>query len=102
MYGVALRRLDSPRNMARFYAVTVKTSLSGQWALVKRWGRINTEGRRVEEWFSQFPPALAAAADQVEAKRRRGYQPADLRSGAVLTARDQVGHQTAEQENSEE
>ena len=79
MYGVALRRLDPARNMARFYAVTVQPTLFGQWALVRRWGRINTDGRRVEEWFSELPPALAAAANQVEAKRRRGYQPADLR-----------------------
>ena len=79
MCGFALRRLDPVRNLARFYAATVQPTLFAQWASVKRRGRINTDGRRVEEWFIELPLALAAAADQVEAKRWRGYQPADLR-----------------------
>ena len=75
MYGRALRRFDPARNMARFYAVTVQPTLFGPWAVVRRWGRINTDGRRVEEWFDDLEPALAAAEDQVEAKQKRGYRP---------------------------
>ena len=56
MYGVALRRLDPARNMARFYAVTVQPTLFGQWALVRRWGRINTDGRRVESGSANSRP----------------------------------------------
>ena len=37
-------------------------------------GRINTDGRRVEDWFDDLEPALAAAEDQVEAKQKRGYR----------------------------
>ena len=48
MYTVALRRIDPARNMARFYAVEVMPTLFGQWAVVRRWGRVNTDGRRSE------------------------------------------------------
>ena len=73
MYAVALRRFDSKRNMARFYAVAVQPTLFGEWAVVRRWGRINTDGRRVETWFAELSPALACADEHAASKRRRGY-----------------------------
>ena len=73
MYAVALRRLDPGKRMARFYAVSVQPTLFDQWAVVRRWGRINTDGSRAEEWFTQPSEALIAADRIVQVKRRRGY-----------------------------
>ncbi|MHB8283894.1 MAG: WGR domain-containing protein [Caulobacteraceae bacterium] len=72
-FSAALRRIDPTKNMARFYAVGVQLTLFGEWAVVKRWGRINTEGRRAEEWFAERDEALSAAKSQEAAKRVRGY-----------------------------
>jgi predicted DNA-binding WGR domain protein len=72
-FCAALRRIDPAKNMARFYAVGVQLTLFGEWAVVKRWGRINTEGRRAEEWFNERDVALTAAKAQEAAKRARGY-----------------------------
>ena len=57
MYTVALRRIDPARNMARFYAVEVMPTLFGHWAVVRRWGRVNTDGRRSETWFDDLAAA---------------------------------------------
>lgn len=74
MYAVALRRIDRSRNMARFYAVAVKPTLFGSWAVERRWGRVNTDGRRAETWFEDLSPALVAAEEHTLGKRKRGYR----------------------------
>lgn len=74
MYAVALRRIEPSKRMARFYAVTVLPTLFGGWAVVRRWGRINTDGRRAETWFEDLSPALVCADRHTAAKRRRGYR----------------------------
>lgn len=74
MITVALRRFDSAKNMARFYAVAVEPTLFGQWAVVRRWGRINTYGSRAETWFDELPDAVECADTHTAAKLRRGYK----------------------------
>ena len=76
MGDVALRRIDRDKNMARFYAVTIERTLFGDWAVVRRWGRVGTSGRTMETWFSEPSPALACADQHETAKRRRGYREA--------------------------
>ena len=73
--AVALRRHDPARRMARFYAVGVHLTLFGEWAVVKRWGRIDTDGQRSETWHTHMADAEVEveAAHVVAAKRRRGY-----------------------------
>ena len=90
MYAIALRRIEPPKNMARFYAVEVMPTLFGQWAVVRRWGRVNTDGRRSETWFDDLAVALNSAAEHAAGKYKRGYatvysgKPASLRSGGTL------------------
>lgn len=79
-FSAALRRIDPTKNMARFYAVGVQLTLFGEWAVVKRWGRINTEGRRAEEWFTERDEALSAAKS-----------PRSRQAGSGLRERRQVG-----------
>jgi predicted DNA-binding WGR domain protein len=76
MRDVALRRIDTGKNMARFYAVAIEPTLFGDWAVVRRWGRIGSHGQSMETWFSDPSPALACADRHEAAKRRRGYREA--------------------------
>ena len=72
--AVALRRFDVARRMARFYAVSIQPTLFGDYAVIRRWGRINTDGGRSETWHTSEACALLQAAQQVAAKQRRGYR----------------------------
>jgi len=76
MQDIALRRLDPEKNMARFYTIGLQPTLFGDWAVVRRWGRIGTFGRTQETWFSEPSPALACASRFEKTKRRRGYRDA--------------------------
>jgi predicted DNA-binding WGR domain protein len=70
---VYLERRDARRNMARAYAVHVEQTLFGDWALIRHWGRIGANGRRLEAWFDTREAALDAATRLAARKRRRGY-----------------------------
>lgn len=77
MRDVALCRIDPDKNMARFYAIVIERRLFGDWAVVRRRGRIGTGGRSMETWFSEPAPALACADQHEAGKRRRGYREAE-------------------------
>ena len=76
MPAVILRRIDPAKNMARFYAIDIQPTLFGDWAVIRRWGRIGTHGRTAETWFAGQDPAVSCADDHETAKRRRGYREA--------------------------
>ena len=73
MIAVHLRRTDDARNMARFYLMELQPDLFGGVLLVKRWGRIGTCGRTVDERYDDEALATAAMQRQAHRKRRRGY-----------------------------
>ena len=68
-----LYRIDHARNMARFYSLSVEPSLFGGSALVRRWGRIGTEGRQKIELFDTAAEAADAHSRFAARKLRRGY-----------------------------
>lgn len=67
MNAVELHRIDTARNMHRFYRLDMQPDLFGGVLLVRQWGRV------VAEHYDEEAPALAALARQAERKRRRGY-----------------------------
>jgi predicted DNA-binding WGR domain protein len=76
--SVYLRRIDSARNMARYYAVEVSVDLFGCTLLERRWGRIGRAGEGqhlITEHVSEEAAAQALEA-LARAKTRRGYEPA--------------------------
>ncbi len=72
---VLLHRMDPGRNMARYYAMSVETTLFGGSSLVRNWGRIGTRGRRKIELFEDKAAAEHAMHRLVKMKCRRGYLP---------------------------
>jgi predicted DNA-binding WGR domain protein len=61
--------------MARFYALSIDTTLFGQTRLVRRWGRIGTDGRIVQHSFDDEGEAVSLFLKLLRGKRLRGYRP---------------------------
>ena len=67
-------RRDAARNMARFYALSIESTLFGDICLTRRWGRIGTRGQMRAMSFSQEEEALAYFAKIQRQKASRGYR----------------------------
>jgi predicted DNA-binding WGR domain protein len=72
-----LTRRDPTQNMARFYRLSLEPAFLGDWALVRHWGRIGTQGQRSLQLFASQPAAEAAVTRALAAKCRRGYAEAE-------------------------
>jgi predicted DNA-binding WGR domain protein len=72
MTAIMLTRIDSRRNMARFYKLNVQPTLFGEWSLVKEWGRIGRAGTvRAEIYPTRGTADLAMVGDYAR-KARKG------------------------------
>lgn len=68
-----LRRVDSARNMARFYLLSVQPTLFGNVSLIRNWGRIGSRGQTKVETFDALSDVEHAFARLERSKRNRGY-----------------------------
>jgi len=74
-YHLYVERSNPTKNMSRFYALSIEETLFGQVCLVRRWGRIGTQGRTVQHSFDAERDAVSLFLDLLRTKRMRGYQP---------------------------
>ena len=74
-YNLYIERHDPARNMARFYALSIETTLFGEITVSRRWGRIGTHGRHRDEVVLTERVALERLCSLLVAKRKRGYRP---------------------------
>lgn len=74
-YHLYVERTDPDRNMARFYALSIEETLFGQARLVRRWGRIGTEGKSIQHSFDDEGQAVSLFLELLRVKRMRGYRP---------------------------
>jgi predicted DNA-binding WGR domain protein len=72
-----LRRVDSARNMARFYILSIAPTLFGATSVVREWGRIGSRGSRRIDLFEDASQAVNALTRMERSKRQRGYGSAD-------------------------
>ena len=86
-YHLYIERRDPARNMERFYALSIEETLFGQPCLVRRWGRIGTEGRTVQHSFEDESDAVGLFLAVLRLKRRRGYQPRSIPLSAQTSGR---------------
>ena len=70
---VLLERTDPPRNVARYYVLSVEATLFARNTLVRRWGRIGSTGRQRLEFFASRDSAGLALETWLAKKRKRGY-----------------------------
>ncbi len=76
--GLRLERIDSARNMARYYTLAVEVTLFEDWSCTRRFGRIGARGGRI--MLGLFETRAAAEAELVAILRRkqaRGYRVAN-------------------------
>jgi len=77
-YQLYVERTDPPRNMARYYAMSIEQNLFGDTCLRRRWGRIGTNGQQMVHHFEREEEAVQLFLDLLRQKRARGYRPAAL------------------------
>lgn len=73
-YSLYAERLDPEKNMARFYAMEISSSLFGQTCLARRWGRIGSMGQAKLHHFEREKDAIERFLDIARRKRARGYR----------------------------
>ncbi len=69
-----LRRIEAETNAARFYALMIERDLFGRTVLVRRWGRVGTQGRKRSDDCASEDKAAEALEKLAALKRRRGYR----------------------------
>lgn len=72
--AITLRKIDSAKNMRRFYLMTAQRDLFGRGRLTIEFGRIGQAGRVLVRHFDNEAEAINTLAAQVERKQNRGYQ----------------------------
>ena len=70
---IYLTRINSDQNMQRFYSLDIQPNLFGEWCLIRKWGRIRSNGRRMETSFSTLADAEKLQMKLAKAKRSKGY-----------------------------
>ena len=73
MSAITLHRIDSARNMHRFYRLDVQPDLFGAWCVVREWGRIGQGGQMRVVPYPTMTEAQTALEQQRRIKERRGY-----------------------------
>jgi hypothetical protein len=48
---IVLERVDPARNIARYYVLSIEPTLFAKHTLIRRWGRIGSEGREHLQFF---------------------------------------------------
>lgn len=69
-----LERIDSARNMARYYRLSVVETLFGEWAMVREWGRIGQRGQSREHLCVSESQAVGLLQAHHAQRLRRGYK----------------------------
>jgi predicted DNA-binding WGR domain protein len=73
MSAITLHRIDSAKDMNRFYRLDVQRDLFGEWCFIREWGRIGRSGQVRQTPYPTPVEAVAALARQQRAKESRGY-----------------------------
>ncbi|CUX54981.1 Uncharacterized conserved protein, WGR domain [Agrobacterium fabrum str. J-07] len=75
-YRLYVERTDCKKNMARYYAMEITTTLFGDACLTRSWGRIGKRGQSKMHHFEHEEEAVDLFLTLTRQKRSRGYRPA--------------------------
>jgi predicted DNA-binding WGR domain protein len=73
-HHLVLHRIDLELGIRRFYSLTIERDLFGTVRLVRKWGRIGTNGQELVEIHAEEIAAGEALEAIARTKRRRSYQ----------------------------
>ena len=80
MRFVYLTKHHTEQNQHRYYSIRVSQTLFGEWAVIRRWGRVGHKGGTVrEQWYDDETKARDVMLKVVEQKIKRGYIRSDER-----------------------
>jgi predicted DNA-binding WGR domain protein len=68
-------RIDTARNVRRFWLSHVTPTLLGGWSLIREWGRIGSPGRVQARSFESEDEARRAERQGIRKRELHGYQP---------------------------
>lgn len=68
-----LYRIDSSRNMARYYLLSIQPDLFGGFSLLRNWGRIGSGGQMRIDLFDDAKSVRKACDRLLQIKLKRGY-----------------------------
>ena len=71
---LVLERREPDLNMARYYVLSIEPSLFGDPTLVREWGRIGHDSRRIIEIHASHHEAALSLGAWLKRKLRRGYR----------------------------
>ena len=74
-YHLYVERIDTTKNMARYYALSIQPTLFGDASLLRCWGRIGSRGQQKLHLFEDERQAVSLFLDLALKKRRKGYRP---------------------------
>jgi predicted DNA-binding WGR domain protein len=74
-YHLYVERIDATKDMARFYALSIRPTLFGQASLLRCWGRIGCGGQQKIHMFDHEDQAVELFLKLLSEKRKRGYRP---------------------------
>ena len=72
---IYLEKRDPQKNVHRFYAMYITPTIFGDWSLIRRWGRIGSQGAVLENWFGTEQEAINEEQKILKSKEKHGYQP---------------------------
>ena len=67
------RSIDPAQNRFRFYNLSIQRTLWGEFAVVRQFGRIGTEGRRSVRFFSSINEAQEDFDQEAARRLQRHY-----------------------------
>jgi predicted DNA-binding WGR domain protein len=74
---IVLEHVDSTRNIARYYVLSIEPTLFAKHMMIRRWGRIGCLGRERLQFFGGEDATRAQVTLEtwLARKRKRGYAP---------------------------
>lgn len=82
-YHLYIERTNAAKNMARYYALEISTTLFGDTCLTRRWGRIGFSGQTMAHHFEDERDAVRMFLALTRQKRAKGYRPCPLQGRAL-------------------
>ena len=70
---IYLTKVDSVRDMSRFYTLDIQMTLFGEWVLIREWGRIGQAGQTRRCYYAEQDDVAVALSIALRRRRKRGY-----------------------------
>lgn len=69
-----LTQNDKTSNLERYYRIDILPGLFDEWAVVREWGRIGSQGQIRTDWFNSEADAKDARFEVHMKKAKLGYE----------------------------